>query len=92
MLTGPDLWSLAWCYLRSLFRSRQARILESRTRRSQLAIYLQQVFTDKRPRPIPTPAFWLLWVWLLQYWPNWRSALVLVKPETVIRWHHTAFK
>ena len=25
-------------------------------------------------------------------WPNWKSALLVVKPETVIRWHRTAFR
>jgi hypothetical protein len=29
----------------------------------------------------------LLWVWLSQLWSGWRSALVIVKPETVIAWH-----
>lgn len=29
----------------------------------------------------------LLWVWLLRLWKEWRSALVIVKPETVIAWH-----
>jgi putative transposase len=25
-------------------------------------------------------------------WPNWRSALFIIKPETVIGWHRKAFK
>ena len=25
-------------------------------------------------------------------WPDWKSALLVVIPETVIRWHHTAFR
>jgi hypothetical protein len=29
----------------------------------------------------------LVWVWLFRVWPNWRSALCIVKPETVIAWH-----
>ena len=28
-----------------------------------------------------------LWVWLSQVWANWRTALVIVQPETVIAWH-----
>ncbi len=27
-----------------------------------------------------------LWVWLSRHWPGWRSALCIVKPETVQRW------
>ena len=26
------------------------------------------------------------------YWPGWRSTLVMVQPETVIRWHRTAWR
>jgi putative transposase len=32
-----------------------------------------------------------LWVWLSRLWSGWRSAL-LVKPETVIGWHHQGFR
>ena len=28
-----------------------------------------------------------LWVWLSRLWSGWRSALIIVKPETVIGWH-----
>jgi hypothetical protein len=33
-----------------------------------------------------------LWVWLSRLWRSWRSALVIVKPETVIRWHRKGFR
>jgi len=29
----------------------------------------------------------VLWAWLSQLWSGWRSALAIVKPETVIAWH-----
>jgi putative transposase len=29
----------------------------------------------------------LLWVWFSRLWSGWRSALMIVKPETVIAWH-----
>jgi len=29
----------------------------------------------------------LFWIALARFWPNWRSALVLVQPDTVVRWH-----
>jgi putative transposase len=29
---------------------------------------------------------------LLQLWKNWREALIVVKPETVIKWHRQGFK
>ena len=34
----------------------------------------------------------LLWVWLSRLWNGWRSALVIVKPETVIAWHRQGFR
>jgi len=34
----------------------------------------------------------VLWVWLSQLWSDWRSALVIVKPETVIPWHRRRFR
>src|SRR5436853_7258750 len=27
------------------------------------------------------------WVWLSRLWSGWRSALIIVKPDTVIGWH-----
>src|SRR3954466_15746120 len=34
----------------------------------------------------------LLWAWLSRIWHHWRSALVIVKPETVIAWHRKGFR
>jgi len=34
----------------------------------------------------------LLWVWLSQLCGSWRSALMIVKPETVIAWHRRGFR
>jgi transposase InsO family protein len=34
----------------------------------------------------------VFWVWLDRLWPNWRSALGIVQPETVIKWHRMGFK
>ena len=33
-----------------------------------------------------------LWVWLARLWRGWRSALLIVKPETVIAWHRKGFR
>jgi putative transposase len=33
-----------------------------------------------------------LWVWLSRLWSGWRSALVIVKPETVAAWHRKGFR
>jgi putative transposase len=34
----------------------------------------------------------LLWIWLLRFWSQWRWALVIVKPETVLAWHRKGFR
>jgi hypothetical protein len=34
----------------------------------------------------------VLWVGLSRWWNDWRSALLLVKPETVIAWHRKGFR
>jgi putative transposase len=34
----------------------------------------------------------LVWVVFLRAWARWRSALVIVKPETVIAWHRKGFR
>jgi putative transposase len=33
-----------------------------------------------------------LWVWLSRLWTEWRSALIIVRPETVIGWHRQGFR
>ena len=34
----------------------------------------------------------VFWKALSNVWPSWRDSLVIVQPETVIRWHRRAFK
>jgi transposase InsO family protein len=34
----------------------------------------------------------LLWAWFCGAWAEWRSALCIVKPETVIGWHRKGFR
>ena len=55
--------------------------------RQQLAVY-----AHRHPRPRLSPLDRAFWVTLSRLWPQWRSALVLVQPETVIRWHRKAFR
>ena len=39
-----------------------------------------------------TSADRLLWVWLCRIWPEWRSALIILQPATVIAWHRKGFR
>ena len=47
---------------------------------------------NQKRRVKVSPAHRLLWVWLSRLWPGWRSALRIVKPETVIAWHRKGFR
>jgi transposase InsO family protein len=52
-----------------------------------------QVLERSRPHRIRlTRADRLLWVWVSQVWKDWRRALVIVKPDTVIAWHRNSFR
>ncbi len=74
-------------FLRSLFIRREALVLENLALRQQLAAYKR---TCKRPRLRMVDR--TFWVWLSKLWQKWPAALVIVKPETVIRWHRQGFK
>src|SRR5215469_977878 len=73
--------------LSSIFRSRAALELENLSLRHQIGI-LQR---SARKRPKLTPADRLFWVGLSRIWRDWRSALAIVKPETVLAWHRAGF-
>lgn len=74
--------------LRASAGSRIALQLEILALRHQLAV-LQR--TRPRRLRLATMDRWL-WVVLSRVWTEWRAALVIVKPETVIAWHRRGFK
>jgi len=61
--------------------------------RSQLALEKSRPPSAARHPPSQgpptqvTPVDRAFWMSLARVWEQWRSALILVKPETVIRWH-----
>jgi hypothetical protein len=69
-----------------LFRSRRELFLENLALRQQLS-----VFQRKRPQPRLIPSDKFSWVTLRGLWPGWKRALILVEPETVVRWHRAGF-
>jgi putative transposase len=69
------------------FKSRAALQLENLALRHQLGVLRRSV---KRPKLTPADRF--LWTWLCEIWNDWRSSLVMVKPETVIAWHRKGFR
>jgi hypothetical protein len=69
--------------LPGLARSPTALHLEVLALRHQL-----QVLQRTRPQRLPLrKTDRCLWVWLSHVWAEWRTALVIVRPETVIAWH-----
>jgi transposase InsO family protein len=71
----------------ALFRSRQDQALVELALRQQLAIYARR---HRRPRIVPIDR--AFWVGLSRVWPHWKSVLVVVQPETVVRWHQRRFR
>jgi putative transposase len=72
---------------RALFRSRSRLALENLALRQQLAVLHRKA---KRPRlQTVDRAFWVAFA---QTWKEWRSSLILVRPETVLRWHRQGFR
>ena len=73
--------------IRAFVISRLSLAVEILALRQQIAVYQHTV---KHPKLRPRDR--LFWVLLSRLWANWRSALAIVQPETVIQWHRQGFK
>jgi len=82
-----DLLYVLLATARSGLKLQRELALENLALRQQLAIVQRKT---KRPRL--TQADRAFWVALCGLWPDWHNALIIVKPETVIRWHRKGFK
>src|SRR5215472_17151085 len=71
----------------SIVRSRAALELENLALRHQIGVL--QRCAPNRPKLILLDR--LLWAWLSRVWSDWRSALAIVQPETVLAWHRRGF-
>ena len=71
----------------ALLKSCAALQLENVALRHQIGVLQRSV---KRPRLKSSDR--VFWVWLSLLWKDWRSALVIVKPETVVAWRRKAFR
>lgn len=71
----------------SFVRTRAALQLENVALRHQIGVLQRGI---RRPKLTATDR--LFWVALSRVWGDWRSALAIVKPETVISWHRKAFR
>ncbi len=78
--------SLFW-WLSAFLRFRNSLGLEIVALRQQISVLKR---TNHRPRL--TPWDQLFWVFLRRVWSRWTEVLVVVKPETVVRWHRAGFR
>jgi putative transposase len=82
-----SIFAVAVAAFGSFFRGKRALVLENLALRQQLSVYKR---VEKRPRL--RSADRAFWVWLSRLWDGWKTPLLLVSPETVIRWHRQGFK
>ena len=81
------LFCLLFGLLVRVFRSRRSLLLENLVLRQQLT-----VLKRKHPKPKVRVLDKLFWVVALRFWSGWKQSLILVTPETLIRWHRTGFR
>ena len=74
--------------LRPLLRSHTALVAENLALRQQLIVLQRSVKARARIRRRDR----IFWVWLSRLWMDWPAHLVIVQPETVVRWHRQGFK
>jgi hypothetical protein len=73
---------------RSELRTHTAPVLEAIALRHQIAV-LERSRTRR-----PCLRCWdrVFWILLSRWWPGWRQSLVIVQPETVLRWRRRGWK
>ena len=70
-----------------MFVARRNLLIENLVLRQQLAVYAR-----RRQRPPLRDTDRLFWSLVARTWSPWRSTLQIVRPETVVRWHRTAWR
>ena len=68
-------------------QSQRSLLLENLALRQQLA-----VLKRKHPRPRMAAVDKIFWVFARRFWGAWKQSLLLVSPETVVRWHRGGFR
>jgi len=70
-----------------LFRTRRELLLENLVLRQQLMVL------KRKHRRTKLGSFdKLFWVLTRRFWSGWKRALIVVTPETVVRWHRAGFQ
>ncbi len=71
----------------STLASHRKLALENLALRQQIVVLQRSV-----KRPCLKKSDRVFWVLLARIWKDWTKALILVKPDTVVRWHRTGFR
>jgi hypothetical protein len=83
-----ELLRLILHIMASFFKPRTKLVAEILILRQQLNVLRRQV--SKRPQLSNTDRF--LFVWLYRWFPSVLSAIAILRPETIIRWHRAGFQ
>jgi putative transposase len=70
-----------------VFHARRALLLENLALRQQLA-----ALKRRHPRPRLTVFDKVFWVLAHRFWSGWKQVLIVVTPETVVRWHRAGYQ
>src|SRR5262245_28133302 len=81
-------------FLRLLIHALAAPLRTQAQLEAEIAMLRHQLNVLRRqtPRPRLTAADRLLFVWLCRLFPSLRSAITIVQPDTVLRWHRSGFR
>ena len=71
----------------AFLRGRNNQAIVELALRQQLATYAL-----KGPKPRITSVDRIFWVFLSRIWSGWKENLVIVQPDTVVRWHRKGFR
>jgi putative transposase len=82
-----ELFRLWFGAVLRIFHARRSLMLENLALRQQLAVLKRM-----HPKPRLAPFDKLFWVVARRFWSKWKDALLLVSPETVVRWHRAGFR
>src|SRR5262249_60048298 len=85
--TFMALVSALFWLIRSLIAPRTSLVAENLALRQQLAVLNRKIH---RPQLRRRDRFF--WVILSQLWKNWREGLIIVKPDTLVKWHKQSLK
>jgi putative transposase len=85
--TKPDNQSLVLNAVLDLTRTKSELVLENALPRQQLIVLQRYV-----KRPVVTWRDRALFVFIASKLPRWETALMIVQPDTLLRWHRDLFR